>query len=72
MFYCVSSLSRVGPELLKADSVKQPYGENVRNLHGDRGTEAGGRICCLAHIGRKKKPCLSEWEIVDMQIVSVI
>ena len=43
-------------ELLKAIYINQPYGENVRNLHGGSGTEAGGIFCCLAHIGKNRNP----------------
>ena len=36
--------------------MKQPYGENVRNLQRDSCTEAGDRTRGLRHMGQKRNP----------------
>ena len=43
-------------ELFKAGYVKQPYGGNMRNLHGGSCTENGGQNCGLMHMGKKRNP----------------
>ena len=43
-------------ELFKAGYVKQPYGGNMRNLHGGRCTENDGQNCGLMHMGKKRNP----------------
>ena len=43
-------------ELFKAGYVKQPYGGNMRNLHGGSCTENGGQKCGLMHMGKKRNP----------------
>ena len=43
-------------ELFKAGYVKQPYGGNMRKLHGGSCTEIGGQNCGLMHMGKKRNP----------------
>ena len=43
-------------ELFKAGYVKQPYGGDMRNLHGGSCTENGGQNCGLVPMGKKRNP----------------
>ena len=43
-------------ELFTAGYVKQPYGGDMRNLHGGSCTENGGQNCGLMHVGKKRNP----------------
>ena len=49
-------LAKYERELFKAGYVKQPYGGNMRNLHGGSCTENGGQKCGLMHMGKKRNP----------------
>ena len=44
---------------MKTKYVKQPYGENVRNVHGNSCTEAGDRTRGLRHMGQKRNQRLN-------------